>query len=49
MIEGAGAYANEYFIVAEDWLGDIGIPKNGRVAVFVDDDGFHNQSPAARG
>ena len=49
MIEGAGTDANQDFIVAESRFGNIGIAKDGRVTVFVDDDGFHGQPPASVG
>ena len=49
MIEGAGADANQDFIVAEGRFGDISIAKNRRVTVFMDDDGFHQQPPGSVG
>jgi hypothetical protein len=49
MIEGARTDANQGFIVAERRFGDISIAENGRVTVFMDDDGFHEQPPAAPG
>jgi hypothetical protein len=49
MIEGAGADANQDFIVAKGRFGDISIAKNRRVTVFMDDDGFHEQPPGSVG
>jgi len=49
MIEGAGANAYEDLIVAENRFGNIGIAKDGRITVFVDDDGFHRQPPGSVG
>ena len=41
VIEGAGPYANEDFIVAEMRLVDVGVMENAGVTVMVEDDGFH--------
>jgi hypothetical protein len=49
MIEGAATNANQGFIVSEGRFGDISIAEYGRVAVFVDDDGFHEQPPGSVG
>jgi hypothetical protein len=49
MIESAGANAHEDLIVAENRFGNIGIAKDGRVTVFVDDNGFHRQPPGSVG
>jgi hypothetical protein len=49
MIEGAGTDANQNLIVAEGRFGHISIAENGRVTVFMDDDGFHEQPPGSVG
>jgi hypothetical protein len=49
MIEGASAHANQDFIVAESRFGDVGVMKDRRITVFIDDDGFHGQPPWERG
>jgi hypothetical protein len=49
MIKGAGADADEDFIVAENRFGDVGIAEDGRVTVFVNNDGFHGQPPGSAG
>lgn len=45
MIEGAGMNADEDFIVAEMWFGNIGVAKDRRIAVLMEDDGFHVKPP----
>jgi len=47
MIESAGVDTNEDFTTAELRLGDIGVMKNGRVTVFLEDDGFHEEPPGS--
>jgi hypothetical protein len=47
VIEGASVDADEDFVVTEGGFGDVGIAKDGRVTVFVDNDGFHGQPPGS--
>jgi hypothetical protein len=48
-IKGAGAHADEDFIVAENRFGDVGIAKDRGITVLMDDDGFHGQPPGSAG
>jgi len=45
MIEGAGANADEDFVAAKLRLRNVGEAENGRVAVMMEDDGFHERPP----
>jgi len=45
MIEGAGANTDEDFVTAKLRLRNIGEAENGRVTVFLEDDGFHERPP----
>jgi len=45
MIEGTSANADEDLAPAELRLGNIGVLENGRVSVFLVDDGFHERPP----
>jgi len=45
MIEGTGVNADEDFAAAKLGLGDISVVENGRVTMFLEDDGFHERPP----
>jgi hypothetical protein len=45
MIEGTGVNADEDFAAAKLRLGDVGVVENGRVTMFLEDDGFHERPP----
>jgi len=45
VIKGTGMDADEDFIVAESRFGNIGVAKDGRVTMLLDDDGLHAKPP----
>jgi hypothetical protein len=45
MIKGTGMDADEDLIVAERRFGNIGVAKDGRVTMLLDDDRFHEKPP----
>ena len=47
MIEGTSTNADEDFVAAELRFGNIGEAKNGRITMFLEDDGFHERPPGS--
>ena len=45
MIQSAGSHVNEDFIMSEMRFVDVGVVQNTGVAVFMDNNGFHDRPP----